>query len=85
MTEFERIFGTRKPILGMVHFPPLPGSPLYNPATGMKALRDTALPEAIQGKTLVSPGAWAGEAQSYRMVIFGAPPFWVEVSEPMAA
>ena len=43
MTEFERIFGTRKPILGMVHFPPLPGSPLYNPATGMKALRDIAL------------------------------------------
>ena len=43
MTEFERIFGTRKPILGMVHFPPLPGSPLYDPTTGMKALRDIAL------------------------------------------
>lgn len=28
--ELERIFGTRKPIIGMVHLPPLPGSPRYN-------------------------------------------------------
>ncbi len=29
------VFGTEKPIIGMVHFPPLPGSPLYDDSKGM--------------------------------------------------
>ena len=33
MTEnFQRIFGTTKPVIGMVHLPALPGSPLFDPS-----------------------------------------------------
>ena len=28
-TSFKTIFGVEKPVLGMVHLGPLPGSPLY--------------------------------------------------------
>ena len=34
--------GTAKPIIAMVHFPPLPGSPRYDPAGGMAAIIDSA-------------------------------------------
>ena len=34
--------GTTKPIIAMVHFPPLPGSPGYDPAGGMAAITDSA-------------------------------------------
>jgi membrane complex biogenesis BtpA family protein len=34
--------GLNKPIIAMVHFPPLPGSPLYDPAGGMQAIIDHA-------------------------------------------
>ena len=30
MSWVKEIFNTEKPIIGMVHFPPLPGSPLYD-------------------------------------------------------
>ncbi len=43
--ELERIFGTRKPIIGMVHLPPLPGSPRYDGMT-MKEITNFALSEA---------------------------------------
>lgn len=46
MTVFDDLFKVKKPILGMVHFPPLPGSPLYDPSTGMKKIRETALRDA---------------------------------------
>lgn len=42
----EQIFGVRKPVMGMVHFPPLPGSPLYDEAGGVKKIRDTAMRDA---------------------------------------
>ncbi len=32
--------GKPKPVIGMVHFPPLPGSPLYDSAGGMQAIRE---------------------------------------------
>lgn len=32
MLDLERIFGTIKPIIGMVHLAPLPASPFFNPA-----------------------------------------------------
>ncbi len=35
MNWLEEIFKTSKPIIGMVHFPPLPGSPLYENSKGM--------------------------------------------------
>lgn len=40
------MFGVNKPILGMVHFLPLPGSPLYDREGGMKKIRETALRDA---------------------------------------
>lgn len=43
--ELERIFGTRKPIIGMVHLAPLPGSPRYD-GMSMKEITDLALVDA---------------------------------------
>ena len=31
MNRFEKLFSQKKPIIGMVHLRPLPGSPLYDP------------------------------------------------------
>jgi membrane complex biogenesis BtpA family protein len=44
-TEFNTLFGTKKPIIGMIHLRPLPGSPLYN-NTGLGTVIDEALEEA---------------------------------------
>jgi len=46
VTVFQEMFNVKKPLLGMVHFPPLPGSPLYDGSAGMKKIRDTALRDA---------------------------------------
>lgn len=35
---FHELFATPKPIIGMVHFPPLPGTPLYNSSQGMEKI-----------------------------------------------
>ena len=41
MTEkFRRLFGSGKPVIAMVHFGALPGSPLYDPDAGTDALID---------------------------------------------
>ena len=32
MTKFNALFEKTKPVIGMVHLRPLPGSPLYDPA-----------------------------------------------------
>ena len=37
----EQTFGSRKPIVAMVHFPPLPGSPRYDAKGGMSAIVDS--------------------------------------------
>jgi membrane complex biogenesis BtpA family protein len=34
------LFGVPKPIVGMAHFPPLPGTPLYDEAAGVEAILD---------------------------------------------
>lgn len=47
------MFGVEKPVLGMVHFPPLPGSPLYDETGGIRKIRDTAMRDA---EALVSAG-----------------------------
>ena len=46
MRILKDMFGVEKPVLGMVHFPPLPGSPLYDEAAGVKKIRDTAMRDA---------------------------------------
>lgn len=47
MKRFEKIFTKEKPIIGMVHLRPLPGSPLYNPILmDMKKIISIAKEEA---------------------------------------
>jgi len=48
--NFRETFGSVKPIIAMVHFPPLPGSPLYDAKRGMNWLVDSAAAdiEALQ-------------------------------------
>jgi membrane complex biogenesis BtpA family protein len=43
--EIEKAFGARKPIIGMVHLAPLPGSPRHEGAS-MKEITDLALSDA---------------------------------------
>lgn len=40
MSWVKEMFNTEKPIIGMVHFPPLPGSPLYDDSKGMDYILD---------------------------------------------
>ena len=40
--NFLELYGVEKPIIGMVHLPPLPGSPIYN-GKGLKEVIDRAL------------------------------------------
>lgn len=43
--SFHDLFGVKKPIIGMLHLPPLPGSPIYN-GKGLKEVIDRALYDA---------------------------------------
>ena len=43
---FLELFGTSKPIIGMVHLRALPGSPCYDENSGMKGIIDHAVDEA---------------------------------------
>lgn len=46
MQKLEEVFGVNAPIIGMAHFPPLPGSPLYeNEKIG--SIRDQVLSDVI--------------------------------------
>jgi membrane complex biogenesis BtpA family protein len=51
--RFVGIFGTSKPIIGMVHLKPLPGAPRYDSRAGMGQIIETALKDA---EALVSGG-----------------------------
>ncbi len=42
LQNFHDLFGVKKPIIGMLHLPPLPGSPVYN-GEGLKAVIERAL------------------------------------------
>jgi membrane complex biogenesis BtpA family protein len=42
MDRFEQLFGTRKPVIAMVHLPALPGTPLYDASRGLDGLVDAA-------------------------------------------
>lgn len=48
--ELKAVFGHSKPIVAMVHLPPLPGSPLYDPKGGMQKIVDSCAAdlEALQ-------------------------------------
>jgi len=40
--NFRRVFGPKKPVIGMVHLGALPGSPLHDPAVGVESLVEAA-------------------------------------------
>ena len=42
MTNFRRVFGPGKPVIGMVHLGALPGAPLYDAAAGLAGLLEGA-------------------------------------------
>jgi uncharacterized protein len=42
-TNFRRVFGDRKPVIGMVHLGALPGAPLYDDVAGLDGLIDAAM------------------------------------------
>jgi hypothetical protein len=46
----ETTFGSTRPIIAMIHLPPLPGSPLYDPKGGMQKIVDSCAKdiEALQ-------------------------------------
>ncbi len=44
--NFRHIFGTEKPIIGMIHLKPLPGAPGYRPEMGMPAIIEAAEADA---------------------------------------
>jgi membrane complex biogenesis BtpA family protein len=45
--NFRNVFGDRKPIIGMVHFGALPGTPLYDAAKGLAGLVQGALGDLV--------------------------------------
>jgi len=40
--KFKRVFGAKKPVIGMVHLGALPGAPLYDAEGGLNTLVDGA-------------------------------------------
>ena len=38
LNNYQRVFGSTKPVIGMVHFGALPGAPLYDEAAGIEGL-----------------------------------------------
>lgn len=46
MEFLKQLFGVEKPVLGMVHFLPLPGSPLYDRTGGIQKIREHAFRDA---------------------------------------
>ena len=47
MTCLNEIFSVKKPVIGMVHFPPLPYTPEYNDDEGLKRIRESTLQDLI--------------------------------------
>lgn len=45
-STLEKIVPAKKPVFGMVHFPALPGTPMYDAAGGLNKIRDIALRDA---------------------------------------
>jgi membrane complex biogenesis BtpA family protein len=46
--KLKQVFGTEKPIIGMVHLQPLPGAPGYQSEKGMKAITAAAMDDALR-------------------------------------
>ena len=46
MSWLAETFGTAKPVIGMIHLPPLPGTALYDDARGMAWIVESARRDA---------------------------------------
>ncbi|AFK07316.1 MULTISPECIES: BtpA/SgcQ family protein [Mesotoga] len=73
ITEFNQLFGTSKPIIGMIHLKPLPGSPVYD-GEGLRKVIDHALDEA--GK-LIEGGVDGVQVENYN-----DPSYFPDVAAP---
>jgi len=58
--NFRRVFGATKPVIGMVHFGALPGSPLFDGEAGLEGLIDS-----------ISKDLRALQAAGFDAVMFG--------------
>lgn len=61
LQNFEQLFGVKKPIIGMLHLPPLPGSSVYD-GNGLKPVIERALADA---ETLVAGGVDGLEVENF--------------------
>mgnify|MGYP000846015767 FL=1 len=59
--EMDMLFGTNKPIIGMLHLKPLPGSPIYD-GQGLSRVIETALKDA---EALVNGGVNALQVENF--------------------
>jgi len=59
--EMDMLFGTKKPIIGMLHLKPLPGSPIYD-GKGLSKVIETALKDA---EALVNGGVNALQVENF--------------------
>jgi len=74
--EFRNLFGATKPIIGMVHLPPLPGAPLHK---GESIYEITA--QAVKEAKLLEENGCTG----IMMENFGDVPFWKKVDPETVA
>lgn len=61
MKNFEQLFGVKKPIIGMLHLPPLPGSSVYD-GKGLNPVIERALADA---ESLVAGGVDGLEVENF--------------------
>jgi len=61
LQEFKDLFNAEKPIIGMIHLKPLPGSPIYD-GEGLKKVLDAALEDA---EALLKGGVNGIEVENY--------------------
>lgn len=59
--QLNQVFGTAKPIIGMVHLKPLPGSPIYD-GEGLDKVIDAAM---VDAENLVKGGVSALQVENY--------------------
>ncbi len=57
-------FGSHKPIIAMVHFPPLPGTPLYDAKGGMQKIIDSAAKDIVALQKGGAPGTLSTQTES---------------------
>ena len=47
-SNFQRVFGDKKPVIGMVHLGALPGTPLHDARAGVASLVESARKDLLR-------------------------------------